>query len=841
MSNNKFYTYAALYGDFILVKGWDYNAKNYFQDKIEFRPTLYVPSNKPSKYKTVDGINVSPVNPGGIKDSKQFISEYKDVGGVTVYGMERFIYQYLAEEYDGEIQFDTSKVKTYCLDIETSSENGFPQPRLAEEEILLITLKNLNTKKVIIFGSRPYTVKEENVEYILCKDESTLLRTFIAWWKRVDPDVITGWNVELFDIPYIMNRIRNVMSDREVKSLSCWNFYTETEEYSHGKKHQKYNIYGVSILDYMNIYKKFTFTNRESYRLDMIAEIELGQKKLDHSEFDTFKQFYTNGWEKFVDYNITDVDLVDRLEDKLKLLDLVMLMAYDAHCNFEDTFFQVRLWDIIIYNSLRKKNIVISPINRSDKDEKYAGAYVKEPVPGTYDYVVSYDINSLYPSLIRFLNISPETLMTDRAQVSVSGLIDKETILTPSGDYAIAANGCLYSKEKLGFMPELVRRIYDERVEYKNKMIACKKKYIKNPSDQLAKEISKWSNFQMARKIQLNSLYGALGNQYFRYFLVDNAEAITLTGQVAIRWIERKINEYLNKILKTEDQDYVIASDTDSVYIHMGPLVRRVFPELDNDKSEKSVLQNRIVEVLNQFCDDKIGKFIDDSYDEFSDYLNAYEKCLVMKRECIADRGIWTAKKRYILNVWDEEGVRYEKPKLKMMGIEAVKSSTPAPCRKYITDCISIVMNGTEDELIDYVEKIRIEFGKLPPNEIGFPRSANDIDKYTESNFNYKVGTPFHIKAAILFNKLVKEGGLNKKYNYIQNGEKIKYLYLKKQNPTHSVVLAFINEYPKEFGLTQYTDYDTMFEKAFLSPMNSILSVIGWNTEKTNDLSGYFL
>lgn len=838
---NKFYTFAALYGDFILVKGWDYNTNDYFKDKIPYKPTLYVPSNKPSKYKTIDGINVAPVNPGTIKECKEFIREYKDVAGITVYGMERFIYQYLGEEYPEEIQFDTSKVKTYCLDIETSSENGFPQPRLAEEEILLITLKNLNTKKVTTFGSRPYTVKEENVEYILCKDEATLLRTFIAWWKRTDPDVITGWNVELFDIPYIMNRIRNVMSEKEVKSLSCWNFYTETEEYSHGKKHQKYNIYGVSILDYMNIYKKFTFTNRESYRLDLIANIELGEKKLDHSEFDTFKQFYTNGWEKFVDYNIIDVHLVDRLEDKLKLLDLVMLMAYDAHCNFEDTFFQVRLWDIIIYNSLRKKNIVLSPINRTDKDEKYAGAYVKEPVPGTYDYVVSYDINSLYPSLIRFLNISPETLMTDRAQVSVDGLIDKETIMVPSGDYAIAANGCLYSKEKLGFMPELVRRIYDERVEYKNKMIDCKKKYIKNPSEQLSKEISKWSNFQMARKIQLNSLYGALGNQYFRYFLVDNAEAITLTGQVAIRWIERKINEYLNKVLKTEGQDYVIASDTDSVYIHMGPLVRRVFPELDNNNTEKSILQDRIVEVLNKFCENKIGKFIDASYDEFSNYLNAYEKCLVMKRECIADRGIWTAKKRYILNVWDEEGVRYEKPKLKMMGIEAVKSSTPAPCRKYITDCISIIMNGTEEELIEYVSKSRIEFGKLSPNEIGFSRSANEIDKYILPNYEYSLGTPFHIKACILFNKMIKNTGLSNKYNYIQNGEKIKCVWLKKQNPTHSQVIAFINDYPKEFGLTPYLDYDTMFEKGFLAPMNSILSVVGWNTEKTNDLSNFFL
>jgi DNA polymerase elongation subunit (family B) len=838
--SKKFYTNAAIYGNSILVNGWDFSENKSFSEKAEFRPTLYLPSNKSTKYKTIDGVNVSPINPGTIKESKQFLAEYKDVTGTTIYGMERFLYQYLAEEFEGEIDYDPTKVRTFCIDIETQSEDGFPNVREANEEILLISLKNMNTKEVFVFGRRPYTPTEEKVTYYLHENEERMLRAFIFKWQELAPDIVTGWNVQLFDMPYIMNRILRVLGEKDAKNMSPWKFYVTEEVTSYQRSFMKYKIYGLSILDYMDMYKKFTFKNRESYRLDTIAEVELGKKKLDHSEFNTFKDFYDKGWKKFVDYNIVDVHLVDELNEKLNLLELIMLMAYDAHCTYDDTFFQVRMWDIIIYNELRKKNIVVSPIVRTDKEEKYAGAYVKEPIPGSYDYVVSYDLNSLYPSLIRFLNISPETLTEQKINVNVDDIINKKCDLNDI-PYAIAANGCTFDKSKIGFMPGLVRRIYDERVTYKQNMIRCKQEQVNNPSRKLELEISKWSTFQMVRKIQLNSLYGALGNQYFRYFRVDNAEAITLTGQVAIRWIERKINEFLNQALKTKEEDYVIASDTDSIYINLGPLVRSVFPDLDKDKSEKSILQNRIVEILNKFSEEKIVPFIDKSYDELSDYLNAYEKCLVMKRECIADRGIWMAKKRYILNVWDEEGVRYNTPKLKMMGIEAVKTSTPAPCRKYIKECIGIIMNGTEEDVIDYIAKKEVEFSQLNPTEIAFPRSVTDMQKFYTDRLPFPKGTPYHVKAALMYNMLVKKNNLQNKYSLIQNGEKIKFLYLLKQNPVGVETIGFINEYPSEFGLTNYLDFHTMYEKSFIAPMKTILNIIGWHTEKTNSLSDFFL
>ena len=456
--------------------------------------------------------------------------------------------------------------------------------------------------------------------------------------------------------------------------------------------------------------------------MDYIASVELGQKKLDHSEFDTFKDFYTKGWQKFIEYNIIDVELVDRLEDKMKLIELALTMAYDAKVNYNDVFYQVRMWDTIIYNYLKKRNIVIPPKNRSEKNDKYAGAYVKEPIPGKYDWVVNFDLNSLYPHLIMQYNISPETLVEERhPTATVDKILNQEIDI--SNDYATCANGAQYRKDVRGFLPELMDKMYGDRVIFKKKMIEAKKQYEKTPTKKLEKEIARCNNIQMAKKISLNSAYGAIGNQYFRYYKLANAEAITLSGQVSIRWIENKMNDYLNKILKTEEVDYVIASDTDSIYLNLGPLVEVIYK--DREKNGSS-----IVSFLNQVCEVELEKYITNSYETLAEYVNAYDQKMFMKRENIADRGIWTAKKRYILNVWDSEGVRYEEPKLKMMGIEAVKSSTPAPCRKMIKDALKIMMNGSEDDMIDYIDTCRKEFKKLPPEEIAFPRTASDVVKY---------------------------------------------------------------------------------------------------------------
>ena len=620
-----------------------------------------------------------------------------------------------------------------------------------------------------------------------------------------------------------------------MKRLSPWGLVTEDEVYIKGRRNISMDIGGVTQLDYLDLYKRFTYKAQESYRLDYIAEVELGQKKLDHSEFDTFKDFYTNDWQKFVEYNVVDVELVDRLEDKMKLIELALTMAYDAKVNFTDVFYQVRMWDSIIYNYLKGMNIVIPPKKRTDKTDKYAGAYVKEPIPGKYDWVVSFDLNSLYPHLIMQYNISPETLLDERhPTATVDRILNEEVNFEMHKDYAVCPNGAMFRKDTRGFLPELMEKIYKDRTIYKKKMLAAKQQYEKTPTKDLEKEIARCNNIQMARKIQLNSAYGAIGNNYFRYYKLENAEAITMSGQVSIRWIENKMNQYLNKLLKTDDQDYVIASDTDSIYLNVGDLVRTVFGE------DGTPDKTKVVDFLDKACKTQIEPFIDKCYKELADYVNAYDQKMFMKRENIADRGIWTAKKRYILNVWDSEGVRYEKPKLKVMGIESVKSSTPAPCRQMLKDAFDILMTGTEDELIKFIDDSRKKFKSLPPEDISFPRSVSDVEKYRSVSAIYEKGTPIHCRGALLFNHYIKERKLTNKYSLIQNGEKIKFCYLMKPNPIHENVLSFIQDFPSEIGLDKYVDYDLQFEKSFVEPLKIILDSIGWSVEKTVNLELFF-
>ena len=831
----RFYTNVQMVGDYFLVRGYE-NGKH-FVTREKFYPTLFVPSKKPTKYQTLNGEYVDEIQPGTVRDCREFIKKYDSVEGFAIYGNDRYIYQYITDKYpEDEIKFDISKIKVTTIDIEVASENGFPDVESAAEEVLLITLQDYNTKQIRTWGLGKFDNQQSNVKYKSFSNEYDLLNDFINWWMIEDntPEVITGWNSELYDIPYIVRRLDRVLGEKLMKRMSPWGLVTEREVLLMGRKHISYDIGGVSQLDYLNLYKKFTYKAQESYRLDHIANVELNQKKLDHSEFDTFKDFYTKGWQKFVEYNIKDVELVDRMEDKMKLIELALTMAYDAKVNYSDVFFQVRMWDTIIYNYLKKRNIVIPPNVRSDKDSKYAGAYVKEPIPGVYDWVVNFDLNSLYPHLIMEFNISPETLMEERhPSVTVDKILNREIDFEPYKEYAVCANGAMYRKDVRGFLPELMEKIYEDRTIYKKKMIAAKQEYEKKKTKELEKEIARCNNIQMARKIQLNSAYGAIGNQYFRYFKLANAEAITLSGQVAIRWIEEKINKYLNKILKTEEVDYVIASDTDSIYLNMGPLVDTVYK--GREKTTES-----IVSFLDKVAQVELEKYIESCYQELADYVNAYDQKMQMKREKIADRGIWTAKKRYILNVWDSEGVRYDQPKLKMMGIEAVKSSTPAPCRQMIKDGLKLMMSGTEEQVIDFIDKCRREFRTLPPESIAFPRTASDVRKYHSHSDIYVKGTPIHIRGALLFNHYIKEKNLTNKYSLIGNGEKIKFIYLKKPNIIQENIISFIQDFPVELGLDKYLDYELQFEKSFLEPLKSILDSIGWNVEKTVNLDLFF-
>ena len=834
----KFYTSVEQAGDTILVRG--YNEGRPYQDRVKFNPTLFLPSPEKSEWRTLDGKYVRPVKQGTIRDAKRFVQDHRDIPDFDICGQTRYVNQYLYEQYpDESMSYDMGDIRVFTLDIETRAENGFPDIESADQEILLISIKDSNTNIISVFGTKPYDHDTKDgvhgdVKYMHFSSETAMLNAFVHWWSSNYPDVITGWNVQLFDMPYIIRRINRVVGEKESRLISPWKNVYCREIYIKGRRQIAYDISGIAVLDYLELYKKFTYTNQESYRLDHIAFVELGEKKLDHSEYDTFKEFYDNDWSKFVEYNIHDVRLVDQLDDKMKLLDLAITMAYDARVNFEDVYSQVRMWDNIIYVYLARQNIAIPPKRESNKDDQYIGAYVKEPIPGIYDWVVSFDLNSLYPHLIMQYNLSPETLLPGkRPSAQIDRLLYQQEPLDDLKGCTVCANGTLYDTTFQGFLPKLMEKIYKERTIYKKKMIAAKKQYEKKPTVEIQKEIARCNNIQMARKIQLNSAYGAIGNEHFRYYRLEIAEAITTSGQLSIRWIGNKMNAYLNRILKTEGEDYVIASDTDSMYLNLGPMVESVYK--GREKTDESV-----VTFLDKICNLEFEKYIESSYQELADYLNAYDQKMVMARENIASKGIWTAKKRYILDVWDSEGVRYEKPKMKIMGLETQRSSTPQYFRNKLLEAFKTIIKGTNEDVLDYIDHVKEDTRKQDPIDIAFPRGVNGLEKYKSNADIYVKGTPIHVRGALLYNYYVRKNKVSHKYAPIQEGEKIKFLYLKEPNPIGENVVSFMGTIPREFNVDNYIDYNLQFDKSFYQPLRNVLECIGWDSERRVSLLQFF-
>ncbi len=843
-----FYTNICVSGKFILFRGVENDKR--VRRKVEFRPTFFLSSQEKSEYTTLAGEYVKPIQPGTIPECREFLERYESVDNFPVFGNNRYEYAYIADEYPDDILWDVSKILIAYIDIEVGSENGFPEPRDANEAITAISIKVKGN--YFVFGCGDYIKHRDDVHYAKCRDESDLIRRFLDLWTRWHPDVVTGWNVEQFDIPYLANRITKLFGEDEAKKLSPWNRISKRDTVMMNRPVQFYDISGIAILDYIQLYRKFTYSQQESYRLDNIAHVELGEKKLDYSEFETLHQLYKHDYQKFIEYNIKDVELVEKLEDKMKLIELALTLAYDNKVNYDDVFTQVRMWDAIVYNYLLKKKIVIPQMRKGSKSSQYEGAYVKDPILGMHEWVASFDLNSLYPHLIMQYNISMETLIEptkyndnmrgfiQNCNINVDSLLNQEvdtSILKDLGA-TVTPNGQLFHVNKgQGVLPEIMDTMYKDRTRYKKLALEAKKKIEtvledKNQVQYLEKQVARYNNLQLAKKVTLNSAYGALGNQYFRFFDIRIAEGITTAGQLSIRWIEKKINEYMNGLLKTKDEDYVIASDTDSIYLNMGPLVKKLYPDTSDTK--------KVIKFMDKVCDDKLQPFIDSSYEELKEYVNAYQQRMEMKRESLADKAIWTAKKRYILNVYNSEGVAYAKPKLKIMGLEAVKSSTPSACRQKIKEAITIIMTQTQDDLHTFIEKFRNEFKNLPVEDISFPRSVNGLTEYGDAANIFKKGTPIHVKGALVYNHFLRELKLTKRYQQIQEGEKIKFVYLKQPNIFNNNTLAFLSGIPKQLDAQQYIDYDLQFEKSFLEPLDIILSAIDWQSEKVESIEAFF-
>ena len=833
-----FYTNVYARGNFIYFRGFRDGKR--VKQKIPFQPTLFVRSNKPSKFKSLLGEGLESVKFSTIKEARDFVQQYKEVSNFPIYGNTNYGYQFISKLFPDMIEFDASLMKIVTIDIETSTEYGFPDSRNAQEQIILITLQDFNTKQLTTFGCGPYLSKKENSLYIQCKDEFDLLRQFINHLKDDYPDVITGWNCQLFDIAYLSSRIVKVLGEKALEDCSPWGIIRQYEvPTARGRTQLAYDWSGISILDFMDLYKKFSYKMVENYKLDTVAKEELGKEKI-KSKWGTFKEFYTNDWELFVDYNIVDVELVDQLEDKMKIINLIMTMAYDAKCNYTDIFSSVRTWDCILYNKLLKDNIIVHnpPGVDPSMDRQIMGAFVKEPKPSQYDWVVSFDATSLYPSIIMTHNMSPETLVDGQKYLadderSIQRLIDRDvnTKDIHSKDYTMTANGQCFRRDKKGVFPELIEFYFAERQKAKKLMLTAQSMYEETKDKKYLSEISSLNSKQMAAKILMNSLYGAMGNVYFRYYDIRIAEGITMTGQLIIRSVANKLNEFVNKEVGTKNVEYSFYSDTDSTYITLGALV---------EKNLKNKDKQSIVDVLDKYCSKQIEPTINDACESLSEYLNAYKRNITFKREIIADRGIWIAKKRYAVNVYNSEGVSYDPPKLKVLGMEIVRSSTPAPVRKALKEAVSIALTKDEETLKRYVADLEAKWHTLEPEDIAFPRGVNGVKEYSDPNSIFRKGTPIHVRGALIYNHLVTSKGLEKKYQLIQEGDKIKFLYLREPNPFGTHVITFAGEVPSEFNLREYIDYDTMFEKSFLEPLNSLLSCIGWKVKETASLEGLF-
>jgi DNA polymerase elongation subunit (family B) len=846
----KFYTNVEVWGGKILYRGVE-NGRRVLH-KVDYHPTLFVRSNKPTKYTTIHGEYVGPVKPGTIRDARDFVGQYKDVENFKVYGNQRYQYCFIADEFPSIVDWDINNIRVANIDIEVGEPDGggFPEPDHANGPLTAITVKQFG--HFMTFGCDDYDNHRNDVTYIRCANEYDLIKKFIGWWQSDYPDIITGWNVQNFDIPYLVNRITKICGESESKKLSPWGVLNQkVVDLGMNRKINSYSILGISTLDLLDLYQRYApeGKSQESYKLDNIGHVELGERKLSYEEYGSLHNLYKEDYQKFIDYNIKDVDLVDRIDEKNKLIELALTLSYDNKCNFEDVFAQVRMWDVICFHHLKAKNIVVPPIERNEKEAAYVGAYVKDPIIGFHDWVASFDVNSEYPSVIMGSNISPETIIepdaySDSMRSIVASNITVDKLLSKSIDIStlknenvcLTANGQFYRRDKQGFMPEMVEKMFNDRKVYKKEMLNAEQAYEKESDPkaraELKKKISKFKNLQLSKKVSLNSLYGAMGSKYFRFYDLRNAIAVTTTGQLSIRWIEKTLNQYLQKLLKTKD-DYVIAVDTDSVYLNLAQIVGKTLGQ--------EVENTRGIAFMDKVCETALQPVIDKACEDLGEYTNVFQQKILMKREVLADKAIWTAKKRYILNVHNSEGVQYAKPKKKVMGLEMIKSSTPSACRVKLKEAIDVIFDSGETSVQEFVQEFRAEFETLPLADIAFPRGVNGLVKYSDKKTIYGSGTPIHVRGSLVYNHFLSEYKLTSKYPLIQGGEKIKYIFLKEPNTVQSNVIAFPQGgIPKEFDLDRYIDYNTQFEKSFLEPLKIILEAINWKAEKTSSLEDFF-
>ena len=852
--SDTFYLNVKQWGNDLLYKGVKNGKK--IQIKVPYKPSLYVPTKEKTQYSTIYGEPLKKVPLDSIKKAKDFLSEYEKVENFKVYGSTKYQYNLISEIFQDEISWDFSKIKIAIFDIEVNSDpdaGGFADPQNPFQPIISIALKFVGEDKFYLFGYEEFNAPE-NVYYIHCKDEWTLLKKFIEIFSLNDVDVVSGWNSNGFDIPYLINRSYKILGEPETKKISPWGIIKEQNnrkfnvKFNQYEEEQTYEILGISCIDYLELFKKYHPEGRsqESYKLDSIAENEIGQKKVEYDG--SLHKLYTEDKQKFYEYNIQDTNLVELLDEKFKLFYLLFTLAYYSKTNLEDPFHQTRLGYALCLNKLNKLGIQM-PNKNFNEFVDYEGGFVKPPLLGMFKWVSTVDATSLYPSVINGFNISPETLVPPEnytqdmrdilgKSVSVDSILNDKIDLSmlKKNNVCLTPNGQFYRTDKRGFIADIVEDLFLKRKEYKKTMLQYESQLeeLKKKGQydkELSNNIAKYNALQTATKLVANSIYGSLGSKYFIFYDVRLAESITLSGQLANKWTAKKLNDYLNKLLKT-DKDYVIFMDTDSCGVNFGDMVTKIIP--------KGKSNYETAKILHAIISDKIQPKIDEFCKELSDTLNVYKNTISYKLEKICSTGVFVAKKRYALNVFVNEGVFYNEPKVKVTGLEIVKSSTPKVVRDSLKEGVKIILNGNEGELQSFFDKFKLEFNSYSPETISFPRGVQGISKYYDATTVYKKGTPIHVRGAILYNKLLRDNSLDKDYEYIKDGDKVKFCYLRTPNSIKENVIAFPEKLPSQFDLFEYVDYTMMFSKTFQEPLKAIADCIGWDLEKKNNIEDFF-
>ncbi len=878
-----FYINAEQRGNNIFLT-YSHNGEVKYAKITDYQPTMYYEAHgQNTNFKElVSGVPLLPKKFKNVREANNAIREAHDVSGLTIYGNRNFQYAMLHEKFkDMENSYDTSLIRGFFLDIECPAEKGFPDPGKAAWAINCMCIYDTFTKKYRVWGLGDFAVNErvrrlledekvnpDDVISFVMDDELELLQHMMGWWGENYPAYITGWNSSGFDLPYMCNRIQRMGLD--MSDLSPWGQVMVREKEFQGKLEYKANICGIADLDYIELYKKNRFITRESYKLDFIASVELGRKKVDYSSVASdLRTLHKKDWELYATYNVVDVALIVQLEEKLGFLGITFAVAYAAGINYNDVSSPVATWENIFYRDLIDKNIILPNKKNHDK-VNYEGAFVKAPQVGKHRWVCSFDLNSLYPHIIMGWNMSPETITSKVVpQVNVDMMVDGEPYDRPDGDLSVAPSGNTFLRSFQGIAGQQMERLYKERKAIKKQMLVheqdgelvqsgdvnvINEMYSKYGMDvgnfdalvtEIAKQESLKGGGQQVRKILLNSFYGALANIYFCMFDIRIAESITLAGQLAIRWVGRKTNEYLNGVLKTDGVDYVVYTDTDSIYVNMEPVCAILGERhgFDHNAKEGEDVQ-KAVRALDQFCDDHMTPMIDRGYEDLAQYCNSYSQKMIMAREVISDNSVFCSKKMYAMSVWNSEGVQFEEAYIKVMGIGmVVKSSTPQFVRDASKNVVKLVLNKEESDVQDFIADFKKRFREEKPEAIAFPRGVNKLEEsYCDVAGNFIQGktVPIHSRAGIVYNKALRDYGLDDSYEFIGVADKMKFIHLELPNKLNQNVIGFTDVLPPELDLHKKVDYDIMFEKTFLKPVRDMTDLIGWTTEPVATLEDFF-